>query len=384
MYVESVDTDSGRESRLGVRSWVLPRRVNWQPDSSGVIFASSQAGGPSVNSQLWDVSYPQGNARRITNDLNLYVDETITADGSAIVTVQTAILANLWVAYTSEIAHPQGAKQITSGPNLADGYLGLSWMPDGRILYGYYDRGEARLATISPDGSKSTDIRFPPGFYDSASACGDRRTIVFRADISGTRGIWRADSDGGNLRNIVRDVAAFAPACSPDAKTVVYTTVKANEPRLWKVPTDGGQPLQLSGDSLLFPAISPDGRSIAALHAVSPNELQQFAILRADGGPILATFELSFGFFFIGEGGAALRWAPDGGSLVYIVNHNGGSDLWAQPVHLANASMKASPKQLISFSGDPIFTFAWSTKGDQLALARGRISADAVLISHFR
>ena len=242
MYVETVDTDSGRESRLGVQSWVVPRRVNWLPDGSGIIFASSQAGGPSLNSQLWEVSYPQGKARRITNDLNLYVDETVTSDGRAIVTVQTAILANLWVTSTSETAHPQGAKQITSGPNLANGYLGLSWMPDGRILYGYYDRGEARLATISPDGSKSADLQFPPGFYDSSSACSNRRTIVFRADISGTRGIWRADSDGSNLRNIVRDVGALAPACSPDGETVVYTTVAANEPRLWKVSTDGGQP----------------------------------------------------------------------------------------------------------------------------------------------
>jgi len=232
MYVETVEADSGREIRLGIGSWVYPRRVNWQPDGSGIVFASSQAGGPSLNSQLWEVSYPQGKAQRITNDLNLYVDETITADGSAIVTVQTAIHTNLWVASTSEIARPKGAKQITSGPTLADGYLGLAWMPDGRILYGYYNHGEGRLATIFPDGSKFTDLRFPPGFYYSPSACGDGRTSVFSADISGTRGIWRADSDGGNLRNIVRDVSAFAPACSPDTETVVYTAVTANQPNL--------------------------------------------------------------------------------------------------------------------------------------------------------
>src|SRR6516162_11552055 len=105
------------------------------------------------------------------------------------------------------------------------------------------------------------------------------------------------------------------------------------------------------------------------------------AILPADGGAIRATFNLSSGFFFIGEGGAALRWAPDVASVVYIANHDGVSALWAQPVHLTNAPIKAEPKRLISLNGDPIFTFAWSMKGDQFALARGRISTDAVLIS---
>jgi len=172
--------------------------------------------------------------------LNLYVEETITADGSAVAAVQTAILGNLWVVPAEEITQASSAKQITSGPNRADGYLGLSWIPDGGILFGYYDRGEGRLATISANGNKSADLRFPPGFYDEPSACGDGHTIVFGGVISGTRGIWRADPDGNKLRNFVGNAEAFAPTCSPDSKTVVFTATSANEPRLWKVATVAG------------------------------------------------------------------------------------------------------------------------------------------------
>ncbi|HUJ31237.1 MAG TPA: protein kinase [Candidatus Acidoferrum sp.] len=394
MYVATVDANSGRESRLGVSSWVFPRRVVWQADGSGIIFASSVVGGPSLNPQLWEVSYPEGKARRITNDFSLYLEETITANGSAILTVQTAVLANLWVAPGAGPAQVRAAKQITSGPNRADGYLGLSWMPDGRILYGYYDRGETRLATISPDGSNSTGLRLPAGLYDAPSACGSGQTIVFLADISGTRGIWRADSDGGNLHNIVRDALAFAPTCSPSGKTVVYTTVSANEPRLWKVSTDGGQPIQLNDESLLCPAISPDSRSIASLYnqrsrgsmgdrVTVNNGPLKLAILDVDGGPIRAIFELPSDFFWSGEAGAALRWATDGGSVGYIVNRNGVSEIWTQPVRLTNAPTKTPARQLTNFSEDLVFAFAWSMRNQQLALVRGRDSTDAVLISHF-
>lgn len=264
MYVDMVDAVSGRELPLGASSWVYPRRIVWLPDGNNLVFASSAAGGSSLNPQLWEVSYPNGEARRITNDLNLYAEETITADGSAIVAVQRGFLGNLWVVPAEAIAQSSSAKQITPGSNRADGFLGLSWIPDGGILYGYYDRGEGRLATISANGNKSADLRFPAGFYYAPSACGDGRTIVFGGVISGTRGIWRADSDGSNLLNIV-NAEAFAPTCSPDSKSVVYTATSANETRLWRVSTEGGQPVRLNDESLLFSAISPNGRSIAAL-----------------------------------------------------------------------------------------------------------------------
>src|SRR5215472_17241014 len=312
------------------------------------------------------------------------MEESITADGSAILAVETTILANLWMVPAAEIAQAQAARQITSGPNRADGYLGLSWMSDERILYGYYDRGETRLATISPDDIKYSELRFPPGLYVSPSTCGDSQTIVFGAEVSGTRGIWRASLNANELSNIVPDATAFAPTCSPDAQIAVYTTVSPNGPRLWKISTHGGQPTQLSDEPLLFSAISPDGGSIASLHNARPHGPQQLAILRFDGGPILTTFELPPDFYLVGEAGAPFKWAPDGDAVVYISTKNGVSNLWAQPVHPTNVPTNRGPRRLSNFKSDLIFSFAWSRSGEQLALARGRIATDAVLISHFR
>jgi eukaryotic-like serine/threonine-protein kinase len=59
MYVETVDVNSGRESRLGIGSYPGPGRIAWLQNSSGIILLSS-ASGPSLNAQLWQVSYPDG------------------------------------------------------------------------------------------------------------------------------------------------------------------------------------------------------------------------------------------------------------------------------------------------------------------------------------
>jgi hypothetical protein len=43
-----------------------------------------------------------------------------------------------------------------------------------------------------------------------------------------------------------------------------------------------------------------------------------------------------------------------------------------------------SRKQLIDVAPDTIFSFAWSRDGKQLAVARGRVSKDVVLITNFK
>ena len=243
MYVETVDVNSGRESRLGDGSYPCPGRIMWLQNSSGIILSS--ADGSSLNSQLWQVSYPDGEARRITNDLNLYTDVGITADGSAIVAVQTAILANLWVASATDITVNSGAKQITSG--WARGWLSGCFLdPDGRILYAYFDRGESKVATISPTAA-SPRIFHSRSFYSAPSACGDGQAIVFGGLIPGKEGsIWRSNSDGGNLHQLAHSASAFYPACPPNAKAVLYTDFIKGEPHLWQVAIDGDQPIQLS------------------------------------------------------------------------------------------------------------------------------------------
>jgi hypothetical protein len=59
----------------------------------------------------------------------------------------------------------------------------------------------------------------------------------------------------------------FQPAWSPDGKFIAYVTWSSEGGRLWKVPSGGGTPVQLSKSLAVYsnPAWSPDGSKIVAL-----------------------------------------------------------------------------------------------------------------------
>ena len=72
------------------------------------------------------------------------------------------------------------------------------------------------------------------------------------------------------------------------------------------------------------------------------------------------------------------RWSSDGRSVVYIRTERDVSNLWAQPLD------GRAPRQLTRFDRDRIFSFAYGPDGQRLAMSRGGVSGDVVLIRNFR
>jgi len=69
---------------------------------------------------------------------------------------------------------------------------------------------------------------------------------------------------------------------------------------------------------------------------------------------------------------------PDGRALTYVEIHRDVANIWSQPLE------DGAPRQITNFNSDQIITFDWSRDGKQLALARGVINNDVVLINNFR
>src|SRR5215469_1299409 len=90
-------------------------RLHWLPDSNGflaVIRDSAQGRG-----QLWYISYPSGEARRVTNDLADYAigQLDLTRDGKSLVAVESAISSDVWVARGWAMP-PTHSKLLQEGP----------------------------------------------------------------------------------------------------------------------------------------------------------------------------------------------------------------------------------------------------------------------------
>src|SRR2546421_1060552 len=193
MTVVQVQVEGGVERPITSQKWGSVGQVAWLTDGSGLVLIATEQGTPSA--QIWHLSYPDGEVRKITNDLNNYGRLSLTADSSALVTVQTEGASNVWVA-------PQGdasrAKQISSGRY--DGAEGLSWTPGGRIVYTSRGSGLTDIWSMGQDGKdqKQLTAHARSNYYPWATP--DGRYVVFTSTRLGVaRSIWRMETDGGNL-----------------------------------------------------------------------------------------------------------------------------------------------------------------------------------------
>ncbi len=381
MTVAVVSVADGTLKRITPRGWLYVGNVAWLSDGSGLVLISREQvlGAP----QIWQVSYPQGEARRITNDLNSYdfYSLTLTADSSSLVSVQSDPISNIWVAPGAEASR---ARAITSGKNVQSGHYGLSWTPDGKLVFDSNVNGNASVWTVNADGSDPKPLTDSVAEDFAPEVSPDGRTLIFLSGRSSLYQVWRMDIDGGNPRQVTQGTEGQTPtfSISPDGRWVLYNPFVGG---IQKASIDGGAPLELiAKGSLRYPQVSPDGKLLAYFLNDDQTKRPKIAVITFDGGASVHAFDLPVtsgtslyesGFTLLYHG---FHWSPDGRALIFINTMGGVSNLWSQPLDGGAA------KQITNFKSDIILNFAYSRDGRQLAVARGSRSRDAVMISEVK
>ena len=351
--------DRSREI-LATQRWFSLGRLEWLKDGSGLVVRAADE--VTRLMQVWLISYPDGRARRVTNDLNTYAAISLSAETNAIVAVQSDIIASIWAGTGAD-----GARQITSLSDNGDGSKGMAWMPDGRLVYTSMASGAPELWVMKADGSDRKQLTTDGSVSFSPSVSADGKLIAFTSLRSGRRNIWLMDGDGKNVRQLTNGSSDILPSLSPDGKWVVYQSSAGFKSTIWKVPTIGGDPVQLTTTISGMPQVSPDGKSILCEYwDESANSVWQLAVLPFEGGEPKLRFKP--------EGGV-VRWTPDSKGVMFIKNSNGVANIWVQPLDSSPA------RQLTNFKSDIIFNFDRARDGKLLALSRGVVTNDVVLIT---
>ena len=362
------DLGAGTQTPLGRQTWTSIDSLVWLPDGKHLVMSANEtSSGPA--GQIWELSYPSGEFRRLTNDLTDYSDVGVTAASTTLVAVGTNVPSYVWVA---PAAHPNTGRQITSGSVGFGGWSGLAWTADRQLVYYSVEGGNQELWMMQADGGHQRRITQSPGWKLQPSACPDGRTILFTVLSGASSEIWRIDRDGSNAKPLSRFPGVEQPICSNDSKWVVF---QAAGGKVSRMPIQGGEPLALTTFLSGSPALSPDGKWIACVTFPGKKQLA-LSVIPFDGGRPVKTISFDSRILPV-ESAGRLQWTPDGKAIAYADTRDGISNIWIQPLD------GGPPQPLTNFPTGQIFSFAWSLDGSRIAITRGEISSDVILLNNF-
>ena len=371
-----VDAATGKERVVDTPDWRAITQVAWLPDGKGLLVNAQDAGGE-ASSQIWYMPYPEGAARRLTNDLSTYSGLSVSKDGNTFVSVREELRARISVVPGGDASK---ARAITVGAGTDDGVRGVAWTPDGRLMYASSSGSDTDIWIMDADGANRVQLTTMKGNQFWQRLTPDGKTVVFVSDGEGTRGLWRMDIDGSHARRIVDTDVQYRPVVSADGSSVFYSDEKRQS---FKVGIEGGAPVRLldllntppGGSALSLPkgfhepAPSPDGRWIAGHYLDDTQRGERIALL-----PLGRTEPIRL----LPDVHVPIQWTADSRNLVYVDTKLGVSNVWRRPLDAAAAA------QVTSFSNDRIFTYAVTPDQREWAMVRGEVSSDVVLVSSRR
>jgi Tol biopolymer transport system component len=316
----------------------------------------------STGPQIWQIGYPMGDVRRVTNDLNNYLGASLSADGRTMVTVQAENVANLWILPEGDLAR---GRQVTSGRGRSDGQTGLSWTLDGRLVFGSVASGRPEIWSMKADGSDARQLTNDEAPSIAPSASPDGRYIVFQRYRADGMQIWRMSADGSDARALTSTGAEFGPVVGADSRTVFFNSPASGQPITFKVSIDGGEAVKVSDGYFRPVDVSPDGHSLLGIGWHDGERRSTLGILPIAGGPVRLL-----------SGGVPTnaRWAPDGRALTHLAVRDNG-------IAVVNTPIGGGPSRELFALGDNLYALGWSRDGRQLAVSRGTGSSDVVLIT---
>ena len=363
-----------------VKAFPLPTLMSdvaWLPDSSGIFFMGIQTS--VVRSQIWLQPYPEGTPFKVSNDLSDYNSLSVTADGKSFVTTQERRQAAIYVGDSPGLLNDKIDWKLSAiSTEQSTGY-GLSWTSAGKLLQ---QDGSFHIYVTGPDGSNRVRVLEDNGIAFSPRACGSGDLmIVSRVLESNAPNLWRVNMATGEAKQLTFGKDEETSSCTPDGKWVVYPGPSPNDSvyRIYKISTDGGEPVELAKGRVYEPAVSPDGQLVAytRIDGQGARAKSKVVLQKVEGGSPVQEIEVPSAFTPM-----YLGWTPDGKALTFVRNTTGNTqNLYVQPLD------GGAPVQLTHFDSEPavVAAYAWSRDGKKFAVTRARYAdADVVMFSGFR
>jgi Tol biopolymer transport system component len=358
------DLESGKRNLFLISNELFFLRPAWLPDGSGLLALGMRAF--SNQGQIVHIPFPSGKVSAVTRDTNAYTDVSLAADGHTLATVQQQ--THMAPYAMSDGASSSQARQLTAEGAPSNE---IAWTRDGQLLISVPGGG---VTLLNPVSDTRTPFLSQISFPGYARTCADGH-VILAAGASRAKfeaHIFRADADGGNAKELTSGKFDLLPACSGDSKTVLYSNADG---RLNKIALEGGASQQFADYAVLGRiATSPDGKLAAIITSRTGETKEKLGLLSLDSSQSARLVDFERPRAEYGGGGGPIVFKRDGTGVIYPVRVGQTDNLWLQ-------RLDGSPgKQLTDFKTEFIRDFDYSYDGRQLAIIRGHIEADVVLL----
>jgi DNA-binding winged helix-turn-helix (wHTH) protein/Tol biopolymer transport system component len=152
VQVAVVNAESGEQKIISNENWISAGQTVWLKDGSGILAVAYGAKSPSLNDELWVVSYPDGKSRFVTNGINGHYGISLNAATNSIVAVESNKFACFLTAPVDNLF--KNTHVLTTISDECPLPFGADWTNDGKIVYSATDGGNADIFTITEDGSE--------------------------------------------------------------------------------------------------------------------------------------------------------------------------------------------------------------------------------------
>ncbi len=408
-----VDPNTGERHDFYHRSGSFLGNLAWLPDSKGIAMAGFDMS-QTLSNQLFVVSYPGAQFRRVTNDFNSYAGVSAGGTDVALTSTRGSALSNLYSVDVSSGA----TVPLTKTASPENSPFGLEVMGD-RAFFNALHNDFAGISFVPLAGGEGTAFETGPGHVTQFRAQ-NGKIVMQRLDADNQMHVWTINPDGSGLKQLTTGGGEVFKGLSPDGKWFLYSVTDSTH-GIWLAPTDGGAgKLFAPKASLLMGAFSPDGKYVIT----SEYETDAAGLIRnafkvtsidgsgapftmrlpqrstdyegrpgADAVSFIDTAEPNHNLFYAVIGGqvdtAQLthftdgvitqhRWSKDGSRIAVVRRLPDGDNVWLMT---ADGSQ---PRQVTHFIGLQVLQLDWAPDNVHVVANAGQFSNDVVLVKNFK
>jgi Tol biopolymer transport system component/DNA-binding winged helix-turn-helix (wHTH) protein len=252
----------------------------WSYDGRSVIYASNRSGHPT----LWRVSMDAPDSPVQIGEAGTSAwDPAVSRRGYRLAYERPTRSLSIWELDLSNPGEKRPHVLISSTSDTDQG-PGPQCSPDGKKLAYMSDRsGTMEIWVSNRDGSNPFQLT-AVGVAGTPRWSPDSQSIVFDANSPEGRKVLSINVRGGAPQILTPDTfESEVPSWSRDGKWIYFGSTRGGDLQVWKVPANGGSPVQVTRQGGHAALESLDGKTV--YYAKNPMADPEIWQVPVDGGP---------------------------------------------------------------------------------------------------